>query len=90
MSKTLIKFGVEDETYRQLEFVARQQGKNVNQMGSMAVDFFLLFLRHSALRAYFNDKTLFDKKAAETFKALYGITIEEAEAEIADPSNGKS
>jgi hypothetical protein len=82
MTKRYVKVSLEEETYRQMEFIGRQHGFEpkhaANQAVKMSVDFMLLFLRNTALKAYWMDRSNFDKKAADTFQTLYKISIEEA------------
>jgi hypothetical protein len=78
MTKKYITIGLEPDTYEQLEYLSRQIGKSTSAAARMSVDFMLLFLRNSALKAYYNDKSKFDNKAAEIFQKMYGVDIEDA------------
>ena len=80
MTKHYIKYSLEEETFNRLDFLSRHLGhKSIADTSRMAVDFMLLFLQNSAMKAYFSDRTRFDNKAAQIFKEMYGIAIQDGE-----------
>jgi hypothetical protein len=71
----LIRFKLDDSQYEQLAFAGRSQGNDPNKEAKFAVEFFLMYLKHSAMKVYLNNPDQFEIKAAKVFTDIFGIDI---------------
>jgi hypothetical protein len=80
----LVRFKLDDRQYEELAFAGRSQGNDPNQEAKFAVQFFLMYLKHSAMQVHLNNPDEFEEKAAETFNTIFGMKIIDEEKKKED------